>query len=172
VERAEKRELVSSLNVQFKTTGVVVVAGYQGLTVANMSALRTKVRAVGGSVKVAKNRLAKLALQGTDLEQIGHLFKGPTVIISSNDPVAAPKIAAEFAKANEKFVILGGGMGKQALTPDGVKALATLPSIEELRAKLAGIINQPATKLASIISQPGASLARVVKAMAEKDQAA
>jgi large subunit ribosomal protein L10 len=172
VERAEKRELVSTLNVQFKTTGVVVVAGYAGLTVADMTALRVKMRAAGGTVKVAKNRLAKLALQGTDLESIGHLFKGPTVIVSSSDPVAAPKVVSDFAKANDKFVILGGGMGKQALSPDGVKALATLPSLDELRAKLAGIISQPATKLASVLSQPGGGLARVIKARAEKDQAA
>ena len=172
VDRAEKRELVSTLNVQFKTTGVVVVAGYAGLTVADMTNLRGKARAAGGSVKVAKNRLAKLALQGTDLEPIAHLFKGPTVIVSSSDPVAATKVCAEFAKANEKFVILGGGMGTQALSPDGVKALATLPSLDELRAKIAGMINQPAAKLASVIAAPGGALARVIQANADKDQAA
>lgn len=172
MERAEKRELVATLNVQFKTTGVVVVAGYAGLTVADMTALRVKMRAAGGTVKVAKNRLAKLALQGTNLEPIGHLFKGPTVIVSSDDPVAAPKVASDFAKANDKFVILGGGMGNTTLDPNGVKALASLPSLEELRAKLAGLISQPATKLASVLSQPGGGLARVIKARAEKDQAA
>lgn len=172
MDRAEKRELVSTLSVQFKATGSVVVAGYQGLTVADMNALRGRMRAAGGTVKVAKNRLAKLALQGTDLEHIAALFKGPTVIVSATDPVAAPKVAMEYAKINEKFVILGGGMGKSALNPDGVKALATMPSLDELRAKLAGMINQPAAKLASVIAAPGGGLARVIKAHAEKDQAA
>jgi large subunit ribosomal protein L10 len=172
VDRAAKRELVSTLSVQFKNTGSVVVAGYQGLTVAEMNALRGKVRAAGGTVKVAKNRLAKLALQGTELEPIAGLFKGPTVIVQAADPVAGPKVAVEFAKTNDKFVILGGGMGKQALNADGIKALAALPSLDELRAKLAGIINQPATKLASVIAAPSGALARVIKANAEKDQAA
>ncbi len=172
MDKAEKRELVSTLNAKFTTTGVVVVAGYAGLTVADMTALRGRMRAAGGTVKVAKNRLAKLALQGTELDHIAGLFKGPTVIVSSSDPVAAPKVCADFAKANEKFVILGGGMGKTTLNPDGVKALASLPSLDELRAKLAGMINQPAAKLASVIAAPGSSLARVIKANAEKDQAA
>lgn len=169
VDRAEKRELVSTLNAQFGQTGVVVVASYAGLTVADMTALRGKMRAAGGSVKVAKNRLAKLALQGTELEHIAGLFKGPTVIISSGDPVAAPKVCTDFAKANDKFVILGGGMGRTTLNPEGVKALASLPSLDELRAKLVGMINQPAAKLATVISAPGSSLARVVKARAEKE---
>lgn len=172
MERAEKRELVASLNVQFKLTGSVVVAKYAGLTVANMSALRGKVRAAGGTVKVAKNRLAKLALVGTELEHMSDLFKGPTVILSSKDPVAAPKVAAEFAKANDKFVILGGGLGKQSLNAAGVKALADLPSLEELRAKIAGVINQPASKLASVLAAPSGALARVIQARADKDQAA
>jgi large subunit ribosomal protein L10 len=172
VERAEKRELVATLNVQFKLTGSVVVAKYAGLTVANMTALRGKVRAAGGTVKVAKNRLAKLALVGTELEHMSDLFKGPTVILSAKDPVAAPKVAMEFAKANDKFVILGGGLGKQALDANGVKAMADLPSLEELRAKIAGVINQPATKLASVLAAPAGALARVVQARADKDQAA
>ena len=172
MDRAEKRDLVASLNVQFKATGSVVVAKYAGLTVANMTALRGKVRAAGGTVKVAKNRLAKLALVGTELEHMAHLFKGPTVILSAKDPVAAPKVASEFAKANDKFVILGGGLGKQALDANGVKALADLPSLEELRAKIAGVINQPATKLASVLAAPAGALARVIQARADKDQAA
>jgi large subunit ribosomal protein L10 len=172
VDRAAKRELVSTLNVQFKQTGSMVVASYQGLTVADMNALRGRMRTAGGTVKVAKNRLAKLALQGTELEPVAGLFKGPTVIVSATDPVAAPKVAIEFAKINDKFVILGGGMGKTSLNPDGIKALASLPSLDELRAKLAGMINQPAAKLASVIAAPGGALARVIKANAEKDQAA
>lgn len=169
MDRAEKRDLVSTLSAQFGQTGVVVVAGYAGLTVADMNALRGRMRAAGGTVKVAKNRLAKLALQGTELEHMAGLFKGPTVIISSNDPVAAPKVCSDFARTNDKFVILGGGLGKQALNPDGVKALATLPSLDELRAKIAGIINQPATKLATIVSAPGSSLARALLARVEKE---
>jgi large subunit ribosomal protein L10 len=172
VERAEKRELVATLNVQFKATGSVVVARYAGLTVANMTALRGRVRAAGGTVKVAKNRLAKLALVGTELEHMAHLFKGPTVILSATDPVAAPKVASEFAKANDKFVILGGGLGRQSLDAAGVKALAELPSLDELRAKIVGIINQPASKLASVLAAPGGSLARVIQARADEDQAA
>jgi len=172
VERAEKRELVASLNVQFKSTGSVVVAKYAGLSVKDMTALRGKVRAAGGTVKVAKNRLAKLALVGTELEHIGHLFKGPTVILTAKDPVASPKVAADFAKGNDKFVILGGGLGKQTLDVNGVKALAELPSLEELRAKIAGVINQPATKLASVLAAPAGALARVIQARADKDQAA
>lgn len=172
MDRAEKAELVATLNAQFKATGSIVVAGYQGLTVADMNALRGRVRAAGGTVKVAKNRLAKLALQGTELEAVAGLFKGPTVIVSAKDPIAAPKVAVEYAKVNDKFVILGGGMGKTSLNPDGVKALASMPSLDELRAKLAGMINQPAAKLASVIAAPGGALARVIKANAEKDQAA
>ncbi len=170
MERAEKREAVAQLGVQFKASGAVVVAGYQGMTVAHMSALRGRVRAVGGTVRVAKNRLAKLAIQGTDLEHMGSLLKGPTVILSAKDPVAVTKVATEYAKVNDKFVILGGGMGKTALNPDGVKQLASLPSLDELRAKIVGVIAAPATKLATIINAPGGSLARVIQAHADKGQ--
>src|SRR5579859_3640365 len=126
----------------------------------------------GASVKVSKNRLAKIALEGTDVASIGSLLKGPTVIATSNDPVAAPKVAIEFAKANEKFVILGGSMGKTVLNPDGVKALASLPSLDELRAKLIGLMMAPATKLAQLLNAPGAQLARVIQAYADKNEAA
>ncbi|ODN68936.1 50S ribosomal protein L10 [Methylobrevis pamukkalensis] len=143
MERAEKRELVGTLNEVFKNTGVVVVAHYQGLTVAQLQTLRGQMRAAGGSVKVAKNRLVKLALQGTDAEHISDLFTGPTVIAYSADPVTAPKVASDFAKTNDKFVILGGAMGATNLSPDGVKALATLPSLDELRGKLVGMIQRP-----------------------------
>jgi large subunit ribosomal protein L10 len=172
VERAEKREAVAALGVQFKASGAVVVAGYAGMTVAHMSALRGRVRAAGGTVKVAKNRLAKLAIQGTDLEHMAHLLKGPTVILTAKDPVAVTKVALDYAKVNDKFVILGGGMGKTALNPDGVKQLASLPSLDELRAKIVGVIAAPATKLAAIVNAPGSSLARVLQARADKDQEA
>jgi large subunit ribosomal protein L10 len=146
VERAEKHAFVTSLNSELGDTGVVVVAHYAGLSVAQMTALRASVREAGGSVKVAKNRLVKLALQGTELEHISDLFSGPTVIAYSEDPVAAPKAAVNFAKENEKLVILGGALGSTNLNPDGVKSLATMPSLDELRAKLVGMIQTPATK--------------------------
>lgn len=172
VERAAKKEAVQTLNEVFKTTSVAVVAHYSGLTVAQMQTLRSQMKQAGASVKVSKNRLAKIALEGTDVVAIGSLLKGPTVIATSNDPVAAPKIAVEFAKANEKFVILGGSMGKTVLNVDGVKALASLPSLDELRGKLVGLIVAPATKLAQLSNAPAAKLARVVQAYASKGEAA
>jgi large subunit ribosomal protein L10 len=172
VDRAEKSELVTSLNQVFSDTGVVVVAHYAGLSVADMTALRARMREAGASVRVAKNRLVKLALKGTDAETITDLFKGPTVIAFSKDPVAAPKVAADFAKANEKLVILGGAMGRTSLDPDGVKALAALPSLDELRGKLVGLIASPATKVAQILAAPAGQLARVVGAYADKSEAA
>src|SRR3954449_10967290 len=129
VERAAKKQAVEALNGLFKTTGVAVVAHYSGLTVAQMQKLRSQMKQAGASVKVSKNRLAKIALEGTDVVAIGSLLRGPTVIATSNDPVAAPKVAVDFAKANEKFVILGGSMGKTVLDVNGVKALAALPSL-------------------------------------------
>jgi large subunit ribosomal protein L10 len=172
VDRAEKRELVAALNTEFSNTGVIVVAHYQGLTVAQLQALRAQARAVGGKVKVAKNRLAKLALQGTDAAHIADLFKGPTVVVYSNDPVAAPKVVSDYAKANDKLVILGGAMGRTNLDPNGVKALATMPSLDELRAKLVGLIQTPATRIAGVVQAPAAQLARVFGAYAKKDEAA
>ncbi len=135
MERAAKKDAVDALNGVFKTTSVAVVAHYSGLTVAQMQNLRSQMKLAGASVKVSKNRLAKIALEGTDVAAIGSLLKGPTVIATSDDPVAAPKVAVEFAKANEKFVILGGSMGKTVLNVDSVKALAALPSLDELRAR-------------------------------------
>ena len=172
MERAEKAELVTALNQVFKDTGTVVVAHYAGLTVADMTALRAKMRDAGAGVKVAKNRLAKLALKGTDAEHIADLFKGPTVIAYSSDPVAAAKVAIEFAKINDKLVILGGAMGRTNLDPDGVKALATLPSLDELRAKMVGMISTPATRVAQVLAAPAAQVARVVGAYANKSEAA
>jgi len=168
VDRAAKKESVAEMNEVFKASSVVVVAHYAGLTVAQMQTLRRQMKQAGASVKVAKNRLAKIALEGTDVASIGPLLKGPTVIAYSGDPVAAPKVANDFAKANEKFVILGGAMGKTALNPDGVKALAALPSLDELRAKLVGLIQAPATKIAQVVNAPAAKVARVVQAYANK----
>jgi large subunit ribosomal protein L10 len=172
MDRAEKAELVASLQQVFQTTNVVVVCHYAGLTVAQMSALRRQMRTAGASVKVAKNRLAKIALEGTDVASISALLKGPALIAYSGDPVAAPKVAADFAKVNENLVILGGAMGRTALDPDGVRALATLPSLDELRAKLVGLIQAPATKIAQVVNAPAAKVARVFGAYAKSGEAA
>jgi large subunit ribosomal protein L10 len=172
VDRAEKKAAIESLNGVFKASNVVVVAHYSGLTVAQMQQLRRQMRQAGASVKVAKNRLAKIALEGTDVASIGPLLKGPTVIAYSSDVIAAPKVAADFAKGHEKFVILGGAMGKTALDANGVKALASLPSLDELRAKLVGLLVAPATKLAQLSNAPAAKLARVIQAHASKGEAA
>jgi large subunit ribosomal protein L10 len=172
VERAEKKEAVDQLHAAFKATGVAVVAHYSGLTVAQMQKLRMQMKLAGATVKVSKNRLAKIALEGTDVVGIGSLLKGPTVIATSDDPVAAPKVAIEFAKANEKFVILGGSMGKTVLNVDSVKALAALPSLDELRGRIVGLIVAPATKIAQLANAPAAKVARVIQAYASKSEAA
>lgn len=171
MERAAKQELVTELKEVFKTTNTVVVAHYAGLTVAEMQILRKQARQSGTTVKVAKNRLAKIALEGTDVASVGSLLKGPTVIAYSDDPVGASKVAVDFAKGHEKFVILGGAMGKTALDPNGVKALAALPSLDELRAKIVGLVKAPATKIAQVVNAPAAKVARVVQAYASKGQA-
>ena len=168
MDRAAKTEVVSSLGEVFKTTKVVVVAHNSGLTVAQMQTLRRQMKQAGASVKVAKNRLAKIALEGSEVASIAPLMKGPTVIAFSGDPVAAPKVAVDFAKVNERFIILGGAMGATALDPNGVKALAALPSLDELRAKIVGLIQAPATKIAQLVTAPAAKVARVVQAYASK----
>jgi large subunit ribosomal protein L10 len=172
VERAEKKELVTALHDVFKSTGVVVVAHYAGLSVAQMTQFRRRMSAAGGKVKVAKNRLAKLALQGTEAAGIADLFKGPTVIAYSSDPVAAAKVAMAFAKEHDKLVILGGAMGRTVLNPQSVKALAELPSLDELRGQIIGLIQAPASKIARIVKEPGAGLARVIQAHAKSAEAA
>ena len=172
MDRAEKRELVTGLNEAFSNAGSVVVAHYAGITVAQMNDLRSKMRVAGGTVKVAKNRLARIALQGTESESIQNLFIGQTLVAYSEDPIAAPKVASDFAKINDKLVILGGSMGKTTLDADGVKALATLPSLDELRARLVGMIVTPATRIAQVVNAPAAQLARVFGAYARKDEAA
>lgn len=171
VDRAEKSQLVETLSSVFADTGVIVVAHYSGMTVAQMTALRGKMREAGAGVKVAKNRLVKLALKGTDAEQISDLFEGPTVVAYSKDPIAAAKVAVDFAKTNEKLVVRGGVMGSTALDADGVKALASLPSLDELRGKLVGLIASPATKVVRVLNAPGSQLARVLSAYAEKSAA-
>jgi large subunit ribosomal protein L10 len=170
LDRAAKSELVTALGEVFKNTTVVVVAHYSGLTVAQMQTLRRQMKQAGASVRVAKNRLAKIALEGSDVASIAPLLKGPALIAFSRDPVAAPKVAVDFAKTNERFVILGGAMGTTALDPNGVKALAALPSLDELRAKIVGLIVAPATKIAQVVNAPAAKLARVVQAYASKTE--
>jgi large subunit ribosomal protein L10 len=172
VERAAKKQAIDDLNGVFKDIGVAVVAHYSGLTVAQMQVLRRQMKQAGAALKVSKNRLAKIALEGTDVVSIAPLLKGPTVIATSKDPVAAPKVAIEFARTNEQFVILGGAMGKTTLNPDAVKALASLPSLDELRAKIIGLLVAPATKIAQLTNAPAAKLARVVQAYASKGEAA
>jgi len=172
VERAAKRELVTTLSDVFSNTSVVVVAHYSGLTVADMQKLRAQMKQAGATVKVAKNRIARIALDGTDVASISELLKGPTLLCYSDDPVAAPKVAVAFAKTNDKLVILGGAMGTTALNPDRVKALASMPSLDELRAKIVGLVNAPATKIAQVVNAPAAKLARVFGAYAKSEEAA
>ena len=172
MERAEKKELVASLHQVFKTTGVIVVAHNKGLTVNQVNDLRNKMSLAGATVKVAKNRLAKLALDGTDAHGIKDLFVGPTMVAYAADPVSAPKVASAFAKGNEKFVLLGGALGKIVMDAAAVKALADLPSLDELRARLVGMIQTPATRIAGVLQAPAGQLARVVNAYATKEQAA
>ncbi|MFD0987066.1 50S ribosomal protein L10 [Methyloligella solikamskensis] len=172
MDRAEKREVVTALHDVFANTGVVVVAHYSGLSVADMTALRRQMRDAGGSVKVAKNRLVKLALEGTDATGISELMEGPTCIAYSDDPVAAPKVAVKFAKAHDKFVILGGTMGTTMLDSNGVDSLASLPSLDELRGKLVGLLQAPGGKIAQVVNAPAGNVARVLSAYAQKGEAA
>ncbi|ODS02869.1 50S ribosomal protein L10 [Methyloceanibacter marginalis] len=171
MERAEKREVVSALHDVFAKTGVVVVAHYAGLSVAQMTKLRSDMRDAGGQVKVAKNKLVKLALDGTDAKGISDLMTGPTCLAYSDDPVSAPKVAVKFAKGNEKFVILGGAMGTTVLDAQAVNSLAELPSLDELRGKLIGLIQAPASKIARTVNEPGAQLARIFAAYGAKEAA-
>ena len=171
MDRAKKAEVVDSLNGLFGDAGSVVVAHYSGMTVAQMSDLRARMRAAGASFKVAKNRLAVRALQGTAAEGIAHLFKGPTGIAISADPVAASRVVVAYAKENSKLVILGGVVGNTALDAGGVKALAELPSLDELRGTIVGLLQAPATKLAGLMAAPAGQLARVIGAYSNKEAA-
>lgn len=161
MDRAQKAAAVAELNRTFSEVGVVVVTRNLGLTVAQSTDLRNKMREAGASFKVAKNRLAKLAANDTPYAGIADMLSGPTALASSADPVAAAKVVVEFAKANDKLEIVGGSMGSNVLDANGVKALATLPSLDELRAKLVGLIQAPATKIAQLTTAPAAKLARV-----------
>jgi large subunit ribosomal protein L10 len=171
MDRLEKAELVSSLNANLAAFGVVVVTRNLGMTVAQSTDLRTKMRDAGASYKVTKNKLAKLAIEGTPYASLSTLLTGPTAFASSADPVAAAKVAVDFAKTNDKFEIVGGAMGDTLLDVDGIKALATLPSLDELRAKIVGLIQAPATKVVQIVQAPAGQLARVLGAYAAKEAA-
>ena len=171
MDRTEKREFVASLNQALSATQMVVVTRNTGLTVAEVTDLRRRMGAAGATFKVAKNRLTNLALEGTPFDGIRPLLKGPTALAWAQDPVAVAKTAVEFAKTNEKFVLVGGALGTQTLNADGVRALANLPSLDELRAKLVGMIATPATRIAGVLQAPAGQLARVFAALARKDEA-
>lgn len=171
MDRAEKAQAVAELKQTFSEVGVVVVTRNLGLTVAQSTQLRTKMREAGAVYKVSKNKLAKIALDGTDYDGLGEYFTGPVGLATSVDPVAAAKVAVEFAKTTDKFEIVGGGMGATKLDVEGVKALATMPSLDELRAKIVGLIVAPATKIATITQAPAAQIARVLAAYSEKEAA-
>ncbi|HEV7372913.1 50S ribosomal protein L10 [Arenibaculum sp.] len=172
MDRTQKEQTVAALHAALADAGLVVIAHQTGLTVAEVTDLRRKMRAAGASFKVTKNRLARIALKGTQFEKLDGLFKGPTTVAYSADPVAAAKVATDFAKGNEKFKILGGSLGTQLLDENGIKALASLPSLDELRAKLVGLIQTPATRIAGVLQAPGGQVARVLAAYAKKDEAA
>jgi large subunit ribosomal protein L10 len=171
VDRAQKEKVVDELGQIFESSGVVVVAQYAGLTVAEMQTLRARMRAVGGSVRVAKNRLAKIALEGKPCEKLGVLLKGMTVLAYSEDPVAAAKVADTFAKDNAKFQVLGGSMGETFLDPAGVKAVAALPSREELIASIAACIGAPASSIAGAIGAPASNIASILTTLEEREAA-
>jgi large subunit ribosomal protein L10 len=168
LDRTEKRDFVASLASVFAETSMVVVTRNKGLTVAEVTDLRRRMRAAGVTYKVAKNRLTALALEGTSFDGIKPLLKGPTALAWSADAVAVAKVAVEFAKTNEKLVVLGGALGTQTLDASGVKALSELPSLDELRGKLLGMLQTPATRIAGILQAPGGQIARVLAAYAKE----
>lgn len=172
MDRTEKREFVASLATVFAETSMVVVSRNEGMTVDQVTKLRVQMRAAGATYKVAKNRLATIALDGTRFEGISPLLKGPTALAWARDPVAVAKVAVEFAKTCDKFVVLGGALGTTTLNVDGIKALAELPSLDALRGKLLGLIQAPATKIAGVLAAPAGQLARVFGAYAKRDEAA
>ncbi|WP_313135175.1 50S ribosomal protein L10 [Paracoccus jeotgali] len=171
MDRAQKEQVVEELGQIFDSSGVVVVARYEGMTVAQMQDLRARMRDEGGSVRVAKNRLAKIALEGKACESIAEYLTGMTVLSYSEDPVAAAKVADKYAKDNEKFVILGGAMGDTALDPAGVKAVAAMPSREELIASIVGCIGAPASNIAGAIGAPASNIAGILSTLEEREAA-
>ncbi len=172
MDRAQKEAVVSELGQIFADSGVIVVAHYAGLTVAEMQDFRGRMREAGGSVRVAKNRLAKIALEGTQCESISGLLTGMTVLAYSEDPVAAAKVVEDYAKDNKKLVVLGGAMGEDALDAAGVKAVAAMPSRDELIASIAGCIGAPASNITGAIGAPGSNIAGVLSTIEERAEAA
>ena len=168
MDRAQKEKVVEELGQIFESSGVVVVAHYTGLTVAEMQDLRARMRGVGGSVRVAKNKLAKIALEGKPCEKMGALLTGMTVLTYSEDPVAAAKVCEAYAKSNDKFVIIGGAMGDTVLDPAGVKAVASMPSREELIAQIVSCIGAPASNIAGAIGAPASNIASILSTIEEK----
>lgn len=168
MDRSQKQKVVESLNQVLKANSLVVVTRHNGLTASETADLRRRMRAVQASFKVAKNRLTRLALKGTKFEQLADMLKGPTALAASADPVAAAKAAHDYANQNDKLVIVGGALNEKLLNAEAVKALARLPSLNELRAKIAGMLKTPATRVATVLQAPAAQLARVLKAKAEK----
>ena len=171
MDRSQKADAVAQLNALFGEVGVVVITRNLGMSVAQSTVLRGKVREAGATYQVAKNRLAKLAIKDTAYEGLGDFLTGPTAIATSVDPVAAAKAVVDFAKTTDKIEIVGGSMGSQVLDADGVKALASMPSLDELRGTLIGLVQAPATKIAQLATAPAAKLARVFGAYAAKDAA-
>ncbi len=171
MDRTEKRDFVTGLNQALSATSMIVVTRNGGLTVAEATDLRRKMRAAGATYKVTKNRLTNLALEGTPFGGITPMLKGPTALAWSTDPVSVAKTAVEFARTNEKFVLIGGALGAQTLNADGVKALAELPSLDVLRAGIVGMISTPATRIAGVMQGVAGQLARVFGAFARKDEA-
>lgn len=172
MERSTKQQIVADLHRIFADTTLVVVTHQTGLTVAEATDLRRRMGAAGAVFRVTKNRLARIALDGTPYRALADLFSGPCAIAYSADPVAAAKVTVEFARKNAKLIVLGGALGETALDVDGVKALAALPSLDDLRARLVGLIQAPATKVARVLQAPAGQLARVLDAYATKDEAA
>ena len=172
MNRTEKQELVADLHKVFAATNLVIVTQQSGLTVAEVSLLRRRMRAAGAGYRVTKNRLTCLALEGTRFEDLRPMFTGPTAVAYSDDPVAAAKVCVEFATANDKLTIVGGALAGQTLDTSRITALAKLPSLDALRAKLIGVLQAPATKLAAVTQAPAAQLARVFSAYASRDKAA
>jgi large subunit ribosomal protein L10 len=172
VDRVQKQKVVETLREALADTACVVVTRQSGLTVAEVTQLRRQMRGAGARFRVTKNRLARRALAGTRFEPLSPLFTGPTAIAFSRDPVAAAKVVVEFANRNEKLTIVGGGLAGRQIDADGVKELASLPSLEELRGKLVGLLSAPAARLAAVLQAPAGRLARVVAAHAEAEDAA
>ena len=172
MDRTEKEELVASLQQSFNEASLVVVTHYSGLTVAELGDLRDRMRETGAKFKVTKNRLTRLALKGTKFEALSDMFTGPTAIAYSEDPVAAAKVSVNFAKENDKLIVLGGALGEELLDVNGIRSLAALPSLDELRAKLVGLLSTPATKIAQVLQAPGGQVARVLKAYSDQGEKA